>query len=814
MRCFLPLLLPIRLILALSLLGVAGLARADLPPGFVRIPVQGTFGQPAGVTFDSNGRMYVWERGGRVWIVENNVKAATPLVDISDEVGWWGEHGLLGFALHPNFLENGWIYLFYAVDHYHLTNAGSPSYDPNVSEFEMPSIGRITRYTARASDGFRSVDPASRRVLLGETASTGCPLLYISHGVGSLVFGSDDTLLASCGDGASFVGPDVGGDTYGAYATQALAEGIIRPAEDIGAYRAQLPSSLAGKILRLDPESGDGVPGNPYYEPGAPRSARSRVFALGFRNPFRFTVRPNTGSHERLDANPGSLYVANVGWSTWEELEVVKSAGYDSGWPVYEGFDLQPQYSPIRVPNPDAPNPLFNGTSCTLQFFAFNDLIVQDTLDPPSWPNPCNPAVQIPASIPRFMNRRAGLIYGRDLTLGPLLTPTFTNGMPTSIAVGAPGSPVSGTQFGGFVASAVAWYQGTDFPAAYQNSYFVADFDGGKLVNIHYDANDQPVSVAIFDDATPNGIASLAPSPTTGGLYAVEVYSGQVYRIAYQSSANQPPVAKAVATPAFGATPLAVQLTGSGSTDPEGQALSYFWVFGDGGVSALADPIHVYFGPVGVPTTYTATLSVRDSQNQTSTAQVRVYVNNTPPQVTITSPSNQGMYAMTGSAQYPLTALISDAESAAGQLACAWQTTLHHNDHVHPGPVDTSCSTSAIVDSLGCDGNDYSYTFALTVTDPSGLATAREVSLYPDCASILPPICGNLNASLFRNASDLSRLRSAFANPITNGLSAGELSRCSMIGGTECDVADMAVLIRYLAGRAPGPAPVCPAAQP
>ena len=141
MRCFLPLLLPIRLILALSLLGVAGLARADLPPGFVRIPVHGTFDQPAGVTFDNNGRMYVWERGGRVWIVENNVKAATPLVDISDEVGWWGDHGLLGFALHPNFLENGWIYLFYAVDHYHLTNAGSPSYDPNVSEFASRASG-------------------------------------------------------------------------------------------------------------------------------------------------------------------------------------------------------------------------------------------------------------------------------------------------------------------------------------------------------------------------------------------------------------------------------------------------------------------------------------------------------------------------------------------------------------------------------------------------------------------------------------------------------------------------------------------------
>ena len=189
-------------------------------------------------------------------------------------------------------------------------------------------------------------------------------------------------------------------------------------------------------------------------------------------------------------------------------------------------------------------------------------------------------------------------------------------------------------------------------------------------------------------------------------------------------------------------------------------------------------------------------------------------MNDTPPVVTITSPTSQAMYPMTGSSTVPLTATISDAEHGPSQLSCAWQTSLHHNTHYHPEPVDTSCSTSALLDPVGCDGNAYWYTFALTVTDQAGLATTREVSLYPDCASILPAICGNLDASAFRNVSDMVRLRTALANPITNGLSAGELSRCSMIGGTECNVADLTVLRRYLKGRAPGPAPVCPAAQP
>ena len=208
------------------------------------------------------------------------------------------------------------------------------------------------------------------------------------------MFGSDDTLLASCGDGASFIGPRRRRRHLGAYATQALAEGIITPAEDVGAYRAQLPSSLAGKILRLDPQSGDGVPGNPYYDPGAPRSARSRVFALGFRNPFRFTVRPNTGSHDRLDANPGSLYVGERGLEhAGKSSRSSKSAGYDSGWPVYEGFDLQPQYSadPSRR---TSTRPIRSTTARAARSSSsrFSDLIVQDTLGTPSWPNPCNPA--------------------------------------------------------------------------------------------------------------------------------------------------------------------------------------------------------------------------------------------------------------------------------------------------------------------------------------------------------------------------------------------------------------------------------------
>jgi glucose/arabinose dehydrogenase len=188
----------------LSLATIGGFA-ATLPSGFTDEPVGGSWVEPVGLTFAHDGRMFVWEKAGKVWIVENGIRLKQPLIDIHDEVGNWGDFGLVGFALDPNFLSNGFIYLSYEVDHHHLINYGTPNYNPNVNEYNRATTGKITRYTAKSSDGFRSVDPASRKILLGEALNKGVPILYTSHGVGSLVFGADVTLLASCGEGSSLI---------------------------------------------------------------------------------------------------------------------------------------------------------------------------------------------------------------------------------------------------------------------------------------------------------------------------------------------------------------------------------------------------------------------------------------------------------------------------------------------------------------------------------------------------------------------------------------------------------------------------------
>ena len=249
------------------------------PTGMIEVPVAGGWDQPTGLCFASDGRMFVWEKGGRVWNVENDVKAAQPLIDMSEEVGNWRDFGLLGFALDPEFYSNGHIYLLYVVDYHHLKYFGTPQYNPNTNEYFHDTIGRLVRYTCNAADGYRSVDYSTRTVLVGETISTGFPILHQSHGIGTLVFGTDGTLLVSCGDAASYSGIDNGGPIGGSSNT-GLADGIIRPKEDVGAFRSQLVDSLIGQgpAPRSAPPA-TALPSNPYFD--ARGAARARARACG-----------------------------------------------------------------------------------------------------------------------------------------------------------------------------------------------------------------------------------------------------------------------------------------------------------------------------------------------------------------------------------------------------------------------------------------------------------------------------------------------------------------------------------------------------
>jgi PKD repeat protein/glucose/arabinose dehydrogenase len=719
-------------VVALFMFVVEGRAQT-LPSGFSDALVMDGWVSAQGVVWDSNGRAYVWEKKGKVWIIENGVRLATPLVNIEQEVGNWGDHGLLGFALDPQFASNGRVYLMYVVDRHHLLYFGTPDYNPFATEGNAAAIVRIARYTA-IGPGYNAVDPASRSLLLGETITTGAPIVYNTHGAGTLLFARDGTLLATIGDGASAASID-NGNAGESYFAQALADGIIRPAENVGAFRSQMVNCFNGKVLRMDPSTGDGIPSNPFFDPAQPRAPKSRVWAMGLRNPYRMTLKPGTGSTDPAAGDVGTLFIGDVGLTTWEETNVCTGPGMNFGWPIFEGFEAHPGYSADITSNLDMPNPLYDGFGCTTQYFNFQELLKQDSPEHvDAHPNPCNANEQVPNSVPVFFHARPSVdwLHGNRSRCG-----AFSGSDPVTFDLDDPGSPVVGPRFGGYAAIGGPWSNWNGFPAQYRNSAYHADYAGGWIKRFVYNANDSVVSVHDFAEGL--GAINWVGQGPDGCLWYSKYNSSAIRRICNTQTVNLPPVAMAAQSAQYGPGPLSVNFSSVGSTDPENGPLNYLWDFGDGSpTSGAPNPTHVFTSPPGVPTTYLVTLVVTDNIGQQTTQELMVSVNNTPPNVAITSFADGGFYPVGVDTTYLLAAFVSDAEHSPAELTHTWRTVFHHNTHEHPGPWVTAVASQTVISGEGCDGETYWYTVELTVTDGAGLSTTVQHALYPRCQSIAP----------------------------------------------------------------------------
>lgn len=225
---------------ALLALAMTTLALAQAPPGdFVSDIV---FDSPNGINaleFDHLGHLLVLEKQGRVLRLEPNgsggfVTPPTVFADLTSQVVPTFESGLLGFALDPDYANNGTLYLFY-------TSA---------------SDQRLTRISANAT--FDAMQPDSEVILL-----QGLPRASFIHKAGDIHFAPSDptAIYVSLGD-----------DGFPAL--------------------AQNPDRYEGKMLRVDAATGLGLPDNPFFD-GDADSIASRIFALGLRNPFRFTFHPD-----------------------------------------------------------------------------------------------------------------------------------------------------------------------------------------------------------------------------------------------------------------------------------------------------------------------------------------------------------------------------------------------------------------------------------------------------------------------------------------------------------------------------------------
>jgi glucose/arabinose dehydrogenase len=252
------------------------------PRAMAQLPVLETFvtglQQPVLLTHagDGSDRKFIVEQAGRILVVQPGSTTPTVFLDIRSRVLSGGERGLLGLAFHPQYAANGRLFVNYTR--------------------QIDGATVIAEY--RVIPGNPNAADAAEEIVLLVIAQP-----FSNHNGGMIEFGPDNFLYIGTGDGGSANDPD---------------------------NRAQNVEDLLGKILRIDVNN-PASPSVPYSSPSSNPffgsvAGRDEIFALGFRNPWRF-------SFDRLN---GQMYAGDVGQNTREEVDIVTRGG-NYGWRVFEG---------------------------------------------------------------------------------------------------------------------------------------------------------------------------------------------------------------------------------------------------------------------------------------------------------------------------------------------------------------------------------------------------------------------------------------------------------------------------------------------
>eukprot|EP00899_Mesostigma_viride_P019791 jgi/Mesvir1/27813/Mv07493-RA.1 len=422
---------------------------------------------PTGIEFapSSDGRVFIIEKDGKVKVLRNlQDKNPIDLFDVGPNCFSSHDDGLLGLAVHPNFASQPYIYLLYTLD---VGNSQSDS-----CWGQCATNGRLSRLQVSSSN---TVVGGEKVLLEGFWCAD-----YSTHSIGDLHFGSDGYLYVTAGDGAAWAFADYG-QSPGAHCVDPPKEGGSLRSQDI--LTAGDSISYDGTLLRINPDTldsgSDNVLRGRQRSPGQGFSSdEMRIVAHGFRNPFRMTSRPGK--------SPAEIWVADVGWNDWEEINVVRSPTSsfpNFGWPCFEGNGRQPGFEAAGLPLCQR---LYRGDSAPSQLTA-----------------------------PYF---------------------TYEHGFP-------PDGDGCVTTAGSSVSS-LAFYSGNTFPSAYRGALFFADFSVG-CVWAMLPQGGNPGADPDTNNIKPitSSIASvdMTVGPDGESLYIVDAYTQQIFKISATNPPQAPP---------------------------------------------------------------------------------------------------------------------------------------------------------------------------------------------------------------------------------------------------------------------------------
>jgi glucose/arabinose dehydrogenase len=674
------------LALLVTLLSPPAAQASVVPTGFTESVVWSGLNNPTNIEFAADGRIFVAEKSGLIKVFDNEQdQTATVFADLRSNVHDFWDRGMLGMAVHPNFPASPYVYVLYTYD---APIGGTPptwgdacATPPGPTGDGCVVSGRLSRLTA---SGNQMTGP--EQVFINDWCQQ-----YPSHSVGDLAFGADGALYVTGGDGASFNFADWGQDGsplnpcgdppsgVGATLTPPTAEGGALRSQDLRTMPLSGdppdPVTLDGSVLRLNPDTGAAMAGNPLIG-SADLNAR-RIVAHGLRNPFRMTIRPGTSE----------VWLGDVGWNIWEEINSIPNPTArvtNFGWPCYEGAYLDAGGAS------SARQPGYDGANLNL----CENLYAAGT--------------------------------------GEVATPYYAYNHSALVV------PGESCPSGGSSTSGVAFYptSSVPYPADYRGALFFADYTrdciwvmktgGGTLPN--------PNNRATFV-AQANNPVDLEISPAGELWYADFQASGAVRKISY-TAANNPPTAVMSANPTSGPAPLTVSFNGNGSSDPDpGTTLTYAWdLDDDGAFDDATGPIASWTYQNGV---YTPALRVTDNQGASDTDSVTITAGNTPPTATISSPASSLRWKVGDAISFSGGA-TDPQDGTLPASALSWSLVLQHCDGTgcHSHPVQTF--DGAASGSFSAPDHAYpSYLeLTLTATDSGGLADSETVRLDPQMVNL------------------------------------------------------------------------------